>query len=330
MGYKNIYKINGKYHIIKSIYKQKINYGIYDNLDDAIKQRTILILNQWIKSEESGYAKSEQFPIYEIYEHENGYYLKNNENNKSFGSFKDLTYTKIIQKILPYYQEVPDIKTIKKQAINEFYRHITYNRTTKRYQISYNEHIYATSTDIIETLQERDMIIKYDADEDMMCEYNPPNKYDKDKIPKYRRRIENIIQINSLKNKFLIQKQINKKKITIGRYMTYELAEFIRNYLDDNNWSCEAIRHIKKITKIIQNRDLNIHTRNSKFYVELRKDDELIIFAYYDDIEMARYIRKLLSENNWNSQKIHEYEESFNKNFKKTKYFYDKTDFIKS
>ena len=63
---------------------------------------------------------------------------------------------------------------------------------------------------------------------------------------------------------------------------------------------------------------------------ELRKDDELIIFAYYDDIEMARYIRKLLSENNWNSQKIHEYEESFNKNFKKTKYFYDKTDFIKS
>lgn len=330
MGYKNIYKINGKYHIIKSIYKQKINYGSYDDIDDAIKQRDKLRENNWIKSEKCGYSTDEAFPIYEIYEDANGYYLMCDKNNESYGFFRDLTYTRIIQKILPYYQDKVDIKTIKKQATDEFYRHITYNRKTKRYQISYNERIYATSTDIIETLQERDIIIKYGADEDMMCEYNPPNKYDRDKIPKYRGRIENIIKINSLKNKFLIQKQINKRQITIGRYMTYELAEFIRNYLDDNNWSCDSIRYIKKITQMIQKRDHNIHKRNSKFYVELKKDNKLIIFAYYDDIEMARYIRNLLYENNWNNQKIHEYERSFNQNMTKTKYFYDKTDFIKS
>lgn len=68
---KNIHKINNKYHIIKNIYNQRINYGKYTNKKEAQKQRNLLEENNWIKSEKTGYKKKNHSHNIKSYKNKN-------------------------------------------------------------------------------------------------------------------------------------------------------------------------------------------------------------------------------------------------------------------
>ncbi len=329
MKYKNIYKINNKYHIIKNIYNQKINYGTYSNKKDAIKQRKILRNNEWIKSEKTGYPPSDEFIKYNIIQRDDKYYISNNKNKKEYGSYENYEYTKIINKILPFYENHVNIKEIEKQARREFYKYIHYNKLNNRYQVTYKGHILGTYKNIIDALNERDIIVKYDADEELMCEYPIINIYDEKTIPLYPNKIENITRKNNKTNKYELNKQIKNNKIRIGSYSSYNLAVLVKNYLDQNKWNKKSVEHIIKVTENIQKRNKRIHKRNNKYYVEFSKNNKTKIYAYYDNIELARYIRNSLEENNWNLNNIKDYEKKFYKDKIKTKYYYDNMDFLK-
>ena len=62
MKYRNIYKLNGRYIIKKTIYKKTIKYGTFDTIERATEQRNILMKNRWHKNATTGYPKGQRFP----------------------------------------------------------------------------------------------------------------------------------------------------------------------------------------------------------------------------------------------------------------------------
>lgn len=332
MKYNNIYKKRNRYYIQKTIYNQKIEYGSFSRLDDAIKQRDKLIKYDWIKCKTTGYPKREHFPKYHIRKDEEEKYIIINKKRGGmiYGSYKSYKYAKLVKKILPYYTTKVDIKLIEKQAVKEFYKYISYNNINNRYYIYYKGYVLGTYANLVTALQERDLIVKYDGNEELMCE-DPTSiyTYDKSKLPPFPKKIENIVYENTYKNKYRVRKQIRNNTITIGRYPTYNLAVLIRDYLAKNGWNEKTIKHVTKVTETIQKRNKNIHKRNGKYYVETMKNGKIRIYACYDNLELARYVKQNLKEDNWKKKNITKYEENYYHLGYKPLYYYDDTDFLK-
>ncbi len=328
----NIYYINDKYHIVKTLYNKKINYGSYDTLVEALNQRDKLIAYNWIKCQTTGYSRKESFYKYVIRSDlEDRYVIINKDTGTTYGSYKNYKFASIIKKILPYYQDDVDIKKIERQAQKEFYKHITQNKLNKRYYVIYDGYVKGTFKKLSDALSERDIMIRFNGDEELMCE-DPTVVYDysKEELPPFFHRKENITCDSRRKNKYKVQKQIKNHPVIIGFYPTYNLAVLVKDYLDKNEWNKETIRKITHITQIIHDRNKYIHRRNNKYYVELSKNHKINIYAQYKDIELARFVRNNLIDNHWDKDSIERLEEEYYKQSIPIKYYYDNTDYLKS
>ena len=166
----NIYKTSTGYIIRKTFYSKRIYYGKYDTYEEALKQRKILEENNWIKNRKTNYKINDEFPQYHLEEKNGIYHIINQKSGKNYGNYKNLKYAKIIKKILPFYQENIELKIIEQQAQKEFYKYIHYNKLQNRYHIIYKATTLATYKSLKEALIERDLIVKYDGDEELMCE----------------------------------------------------------------------------------------------------------------------------------------------------------------
>ena len=329
MNYKNIYKQNGKYVIKKNIYCKSIYYGTFDNLTEAIEQRNILIKNKWHKNATTNYPKEQRFPKYQVKKTECGYLVLNRKTGRTFGTYKNREYANIIKKILPFYGNEINIRQIEKIAHKEFYKYISYNKMKGRYHIIYKGFIRSTHKRLEDALHERDLIIKYDGDEELMCE-DPTiiHDYKNEILPSFEHECENIRYRDENKNKYQLEKQIRNHKIIIGSYPTYDLACLIKRYLDSKKWKSEEVKHIIKSTRNIHKRDKYIHKRNGYFYIERKMGKDIIIYAKYHDIDLARYVKNNLAMNNWRKKFIKRYEKKYYLNNVETEYYYDSTDFF--
>ena len=325
---KNIHKINNKYHIIKNIYNQRINYGKYTNKKEAQKQRNLLEENNWIKSEKTGYNKKESFTQYKIIQKQKQYYITS-PNKTTYGPYQDEKYAQIIQKILPYHKK-PNIKQIEKKATKEYYKHITYNKTNKRYYLNIKNKTYASSKKLKNILHERDLLLKYNTDEELMCE-NTNTIQQQEEIPPFPDiKGENIYQITSQKNQYIIRKQKNNKSITIGSYPTYELALLIKSYLDFKNWNQDSINTISTITDEIQNRNRYIYKKNENYCIKKYKNGNYIYYGYYDDINEAIFVKNNLINCGWKKELVSIFKSEFDPDTFENNYFYDTTDFFEN
>lgn len=331
MTLKNIYYINRKYYLRKRIYKKDVNYGIFTNKNEAIKQKKLLIKHNWIKSASTGYPPEERFPKYIIKKTDEYYIVFNKKNGKTYGGYKSCKYAQIIKKILPFYEDDIDIKQIESIAHKEYFKYIHYDELKDIYYVKYHGITRYSSKKLINVLFERDLIVKYDGDEELMCE-DPTIVFDyrKDEIPEFFREVNNITEKNNAKNKYQIEKQIRNERIIIGTYPTYNLAILIRDYLKQNAWNEEIIKQIINVTDIIHKRDKFIHKHGNKFYIVHYKNSKPHIYAKYENKNMAQYIRTKLVNNNWNEEMIHKFEIKYYKENYETEYYYDCTDFFKA
>ncbi len=332
MDHPNIYLINNEYHVIKRIYDQRIDYGGYDTLEKALEQKNRLKIYNWIKCQTTGYSKEDSFYKYVIRDDlEDRHVIINKDTGTTYGSYENYKFASIIKKILPYYGDNVDIKKIEKQAHDEFYKHITQNKLNKRYYVSYNGYVRATFKKLTDALSERDIITKYNGDEDLMCE-DPTVVYDytKEELPPFSQENENIICDTEHKNRYKLQKQIENHAVIVGFYPTYNLAKLVKDYLDSTKWDKKTIKKITHITQVIHTRNKYIHRRNNKYYVELNRKRKTKIYAKYNDIELARFIRNNLVNNNWDRESIEELEREYYLNDETTDYYYDNTDYLKS
>ena len=55
---------------------------------------------------------------------------------------------------------------------------------------------------------------------------------------------------------------------------------------------------------------------------------DIIIYAKYHDIDLARYVKNNLAMNNWRKKFIKRYEKKYYLNNVETEYYYDSTDFF--
>ena len=83
------------------------------------------------------------------------------------------------------YQENIELKMIEQQAQKEFYKYIHYNKLQNRYHIIYKATTLATYKSLKEALIERDLIVKYDGDEELMCEAEINYEYYKQNLPPF-------------------------------------------------------------------------------------------------------------------------------------------------
>lgn len=166
---KNIRKTKKGYNIQKTIYGQKIDYGTYPTLQEAQKQITLLKKHNWIKNKSLGYTDEEIFIKYTIRQDDEGNYIIINKKGKTYGSYKSKKFAKIVKHILAFHQDI-DINEIEEKAIKEFYKYIRYNKLLGKYQVIYNARVVLTTNTLLEALEERDLYVKYDADEELMCE----------------------------------------------------------------------------------------------------------------------------------------------------------------
>lgn len=330
MKYKNIYKIQDRYHIKKTIYKKTIHYGTFKDLESALNHRNNLIKHNWKKCKTTGYPPSIQFPKYCIRKVNDGYLVINKKDGNTYGSYKNYRYATIIKKILPFYEEDINIDLIEELALKDFYNKISYNKRKDRYHVTHAGLIRSTHRRLTDALYERDLIVKYDGDEELMCEDSTKvYDYEKEELPPFPKKESNIIVRNTKKNKFQVEKQIRLHKIIIGRYPSKELAVLIKNYLQENDWNLETIKKIKKVTQNIQRRNRYIHKRHGYYYIEHNEDKRSVVYARYKDIELARFVRTKLESTRWNRKKIRKFERKFYSKSIETKFYYDKTDFFK-
>lgn len=324
---KNIHKINNKYHIIKNIYNQRISYGKYTNKKEAQKQRNLLEKNNWIKSEKTGYNKKESFTQYKIIQKQKQYYITSNKT--TYGPYQDKKYAQTIQKILPYYKK-PNIKHVEKIATKEYYKHITYNKTNKRYYVNIKEKTYTSSKKLEDILYERDLLLKYQQDEELMCE-NMDTIEQQEEIPPFPDiRYKNIYQTTSQKNQYVIRKQKNNKIIRIGNYPSYELALLIKSYLEFKNWNQNSINFISTVTNEIQNRNRYIYEENKNYSIKKYKNGNYIYYGNYTDINEAVFVKNKLIDCGWKKELVSTFESEFNPDKFDNHYFYDTTDFFEN
>lgn len=328
--YRNIYKKNKKYLIKKVIYGQNIDYGEYDTLNEALEQRNLLIKYNWIKNKSTKYPKREHFERYCVEENnQNKYIVKNRKDGKCYGAYKSKKYAKIIKKILTYQIEDIKIKEIEKKATNEFYKNITYNKLSGLYQITYKGITRASDKSLTFILSERDLILKYEGDEELMCEnVNNIYEYGEDELPPFPKSINNISYEGNSKYKYKLKKQLRNHRIIIGQYSNYELAYLIKSYLENKKWKTNEIRHIQKVTKKIQERDKYIQKIDKKYRIIRKRKNQSITYGVYTDINLARYIRNRLNENEWNKELITDYKREYLLKKEYNEYFYDSTDYL--
>lgn len=324
----NIKKVNDKYIIEKTIYGQLINYGTYDTKEDALKQKKVLIKYGWIKNKTTGYDKKEHFPRYCIRQNSQGKYIvKNRQTGKTFGSYKSKKYAGIIKRILPFYRNDINIELIEKKAAKEFYKYITYDALDGYYKFRYNNTTIMTAKQLTHVLAERDIYLKYGADEELMCETTEIYRYEDDKLPPFYHPA-NIIYEDKLQNKYTLKKQIRSNRLKIGSYQTYDLALLVKEYLTSNNWELSIVNYIIDITYKIQNRDKNIIKKENTYYIQHIINKKRQYYGSYKNIHIARYVRDKLNENNWNKKEVLKYKKEYEYNHK-SQYYYDTTDIFK-
>lgn len=324
----NIKKVNDKYIIEKTIYGQLINYGTYDTKEDALKQKKVLIKYGWIKNKSTGYDKKEHFPRYCIRQNSQGKYIvKNRQTGKTFGSYKSKKYAGIIKRILPFYRNDINIELIEKKAAKEFYKYITYDALDGYYKFRYNNTTIVTAKQLTHVLAERDIYLKYGADEELMCETTEIYRYEDDKLPPFYHPA-NIIYEDKLQNKYTLKKQIRSNRLKIGSYQTYDLALLVKEYLTSNNWELSIVNYIIDITYKIQNRDKNIIKKENTYYIQHIINKKRQYYGSYKNIHIARYVRDKLNENNWNKKEVLKYKKEYEYNHK-SQYYYDTTDIFK-
>lgn len=323
----NIYKYLDNYKITKTIYSRVIDYGNFNTYNEALNQKKLLQKHKWIKSKSTHYDKENIFPKYLLKkDEENNYIIINKNTGKTYGSYKSKRYAKIIKRILPFYKENINIKKIEKQALKEFYKYIHYNKFKNKFHIIYKDTTIGTYNTLLEALTERDLLIKFENE----LYFENPNTcytYDKKRLPPFY--TSNDITFNSNENKYKLTKKIHNKEIIIGFYSTYTLANNINKYLEKNYLELNVIKHIIKVTKQIQTRDNYIDKSHGIYYIKHRTNEKEIIYAKYDDIELARYIRNKLKKDNWKKSSFEDYEYNYYQNQIKTKYYYDNTDIFK-
>ncbi len=331
MRYRNIYKQNGRYILKKNIYDKTIVYGNFNSLESAIEQRNLLIKNRWHKNSTTGYPRKQHFPKYQVKQTDNGFIVLNKKNGKTFGTYKSYKYAQLIKKILPFHEDDINIRNIERIAHKEFYKYISYNDMTGRYHVIYRGLVRTTHKNLKDALYERDLIVKYDGDEELMCEdptmvYN----YEDEKLPSFEHECENIRYRDENINKYQLEKQIRHHKFVIGSYPTYNLACLIREYLDNKEWDNDEVKHIIKTTRNIHKRDKYIHLHDGRYYVERKVNNKVVIYGIYDDLDLARYVKTNLATHNWQKRLIKKFEKRYYLNKVETKYYYDSTDFFKT
>lgn len=329
MDYSNIKHINNRYYIIKTVYNREICYGSYKYLEDALTQREKLKKHSWKKNKTTGYPEKECFPKYQIRNIDENYLIINCKNGRIYGEYKCKIYAKLIKKILPFYSDEVNINKIENIALKEFYKYIMFDKIKNRYIVVYKGIYYYTTSNIIDALKERDIILKHDGDFELMCE-DPTVVYDytKEELPPYPQ-VKNITYVASNK-KYQIRKRIRNETIVINNIPYERLAILIRDFLKNNQWNKKIMSKMVNVANEIIERNKYIQLRNNKFYVEKTTNKKRVNYATYNDLELARYVRNKLLENSWDIRLVKNFERDYIKYNIQTRYYYDNTDILAS
>ena len=146
--------------------------------------------------------------------------------------------------------------------------------------------------------------------------------------PPYHKFTNNITYEKSKNGNYKLRKQVRLKRVTIGRYHSYDLTLHLKEYLEKNNWDETTVQHIINVTKTIQQRDKYIEYYNNKYHIYKTINGKRQNYGDYEDIEQARYIRQQLIKDNWDKTKIPEYLEKYDSTKEHTKYYYDTSDYL--
>lgn len=146
--------------------------------------------------------------------------------------------------------------------------------------------------------------------------------------PPYHKFKDNITYEESKNGNYKLRKQVRLKRVTIGRYHSYDLTLHLKEYLEKNNWDETIVQYIVNVTKSIQDRDKYIEHDNEKYYIYKTVKGKKENYGKYDNIEQARYVRQKLIENGWERKKIPEYLEKYDIEKEYTKYYYDTSDYL--
>ncbi|MBE6493924.1 MAG: hypothetical protein E7Z84_04870 [Methanosphaera stadtmanae] len=316
----NIHKTyNGKYLIEKTVYGNKINYGIYETIYDAKKQVKILEDNDWIKSKKTGYDKKESFKKYKIIHNmEDKYTIVNFENTIEYGTYNNKKYAEIIVKILPFYEDKINLKIVQDYACKEFYKYITPEKTG-RYRIRMNNINTSRCRTIRDALVERDLLLKCkDLSEDddldeLLCNIDTVDNSEyegKLPIPPWKKEQTNI----SMKNKGYYLVKVKDKKIILGSFKTEFVTRCVLDYLNNHNWDKKSVKNIQNTILNLYKPDRNIIKYNGKYEIVHTSNKKRQVYYKTSDLIKARYIRNKLEEKSWNKSIIKEYEKIYEKN----------------
>lgn len=299
---KNIYLIGDKYHIIKSHYGHKIDYGCFNTYDEARDKRNLLSRFGWIKNSSTYYPSCEHFHDYHV-KHLGKYYFVYDASTKTlYGKYFNMHYALLVSQILPFHENNPNIVLAQNQAINEYYKYIQYDSNSNKYKVTVNNKTISRCNSLSHALQERDLVISCeDDDEETLCnlitfEYNEPHP------PFMQLKFNHTF--NSYKNKesYVIQKNTKNLKVRIGSYNNKDIAEHIQELLTYNGWDIKYVDYVKLITREVQRKYRNIKKKHNKYFIIYKNK---VLYSTYD-LSFARFLRTQLEMNDWNIDIIDE------------------------
>ena len=314
----------GGYRIEKTIYGNKIIYGIYKTIDEVKEQIKVLEDNDWIKSAITGYSKDDSFNQYEVISLTNGKYsVIDSSNNNEYGVYNNKKYAKIIAEILPYYENNINLKKVQEYATKEFYKYITFEKSG-RYRIRVSNINTSRCKTIKDALEERDLLLKYknsindEYDEELLCNLSTleNNEYEGSlPLPPWKNRHTNI---NKRDKGYYIIKTVGKK-IILGPFKTEFVCKQILEFLNRHNWDKKSVRKIKKVTLDVHKPDRNIIKHNGKYEIIHTRNRKREVYYTSNDLMKTRFIRNKLEEKSWNIHNIKSHEKDYEKNRNKRK-----------
>ena len=317
---KNIHKTyNGKYLVEKTLYGNKINYGIYETVNDAKKQVKKLEENDWIKSDKTGYDKKKSFEKYKIIHDINDKYtVVNLENTIEYGTYNNKKYAELLVKILPYYEDNINLKLVQDYASKEFYKYISLEKTG-RYRIRVNNINTSRCRTIRDALEERDLLLRCkdltedDDIDELLCNMDTGsnNEYEgKLPIPPWKKEQTNI----NMKNRGYYLVKVKDKKIIIGSFKTEFVSRRVLEYLNNHMWDEKSVEKIKNTMLNLYKPDRNIIKYNGNYEIVHISNKKRQVYYKTNDLIKARYIRNKLEEKSWNKSIIKQYEKIYEKN----------------
>ena len=315
---KNIIFVNDYFKVNKQINGKRKMFGSFENVENALRLRDLLIDSNWDESKIpkqyfSDHSNSEgKYGKYITFK--NNYYRISktiNGKQKFFGSFKDINNAIVLRDLLIengwVESGIPkkffsDHSSSNKSKYGKNIIFVNdYFKVNK--QINGKRKMFGSFENVENALRLRDLLNKNDWDKT-----NIPREFLNDHTnSKKELKFGKYIKFNY--NFFRVQNTVNGEERNFGSFKEGENAAFLRDLLIKNNWNETEID--KKFFSDYENVDRNKYAKNisrinDKFKVNKTINGKLKFFGSFKHLGNAVRLRDLLIESNWTESTIPE------------------------